>query len=350
MSERSGSRLLALDALRGVAALSVVLFHYTTRFDQLFAPPTRSAFAFPHGHYGVNLFFIISGFVIFMTLERTRRPADFVVSRFSRLFPTYWMAILLTFSITHALGLPGKLVGAGTALANAAMLHGLFGVAHVDGVYWTLEVELLFYFGMFALYLAGQLKTIHLAMALVLSIRWVYFAASQAFGIDLPWTIYRLLILEHLPWFALGIAIHSLTRAQPVEGHRQPLGLAGFALLTLAITDSPLKAGLAAALSAAVWLAVSGRARILQWSPLVWLGSISYSLYLIHENIGWCLLLRLDGRVTPEVAVGLTLAVALGLSHALTRIVEQPAMRWVRTRYRKWQVSTVGSGSAKGSP
>ena len=157
-------RLVEVDALRGVAALAVVLFHYTTRFTDLYQPGAQPAVSFPSGHYGVNLFFIISGFVIFMTLEKTARPLDFVVSRFSRLFPAYWAAIFLTFSICHLLGLPGKLVSTGTALANLAMLHGLFGVGHVDGVYWTLEVELLFYCGMLLLYRLKWLDRLHLVL------------------------------------------------------------------------------------------------------------------------------------------------------------------------------------------
>ncbi|MBL8484418.1 MAG: acyltransferase, partial [Rhodocyclaceae bacterium] len=138
-------RLVEVDALRGIAALAVVFFHYTTRFDQLYPGYEPPSLAMPLGHYGVNLFFIISGFVIFMTLDRTSRPMDFVMSRFSRLFPAYWTAIVLTFVVTHQLGLPGKLVGLDTLLVNVTMIQGLLGFGHVDGVYWTLEVELLFY-------------------------------------------------------------------------------------------------------------------------------------------------------------------------------------------------------------
>jgi len=89
-----GPRLAQLDALRGVAALLVVGFHYTTRFDQLYGHAGEPLLSLPWGHYGVNLFFMISGFVIFMTLERTQRATDFVVSRFSRLYPAYWGALL----------------------------------------------------------------------------------------------------------------------------------------------------------------------------------------------------------------------------------------------------------------
>lgn len=80
MNRQTGGRLQGLDALRGLAALAVVLFHYTARFDELFATTPQSSLSFPNGHYGVDLFFIISGFVIFMTLQRMRRPADFLVS------------------------------------------------------------------------------------------------------------------------------------------------------------------------------------------------------------------------------------------------------------------------------
>ena len=84
MSEsQSSERLESVDALRGIAAVAVVLFHFTTRYDQLFIHREPLGFSVPWGHLGVNLFFMISGFVIFMTLDKTRRPADFVVSRFS---------------------------------------------------------------------------------------------------------------------------------------------------------------------------------------------------------------------------------------------------------------------------
>ena len=86
-------RLLELDALRGIAAVGVMLFHYSVIYYKLFPSMTHPLFQFRYGRLSVHLFFIISGFVIFMTLEKTRRPTDFIVSRFSRLFSTYWFSI-----------------------------------------------------------------------------------------------------------------------------------------------------------------------------------------------------------------------------------------------------------------
>jgi peptidoglycan/LPS O-acetylase OafA/YrhL len=328
-------RLIEVDALRGLAALAVVLFHYTTRFTELFEPIPRPTISFPDGHYGVNLFFIISGFVIFMTLEKTSRPMDFVVSRFSRLFPAYWVAIILTFFITHLLGLPGKLVDSATAFGNLIMIHGFFRIAHVDGVYWTLEVEMLFYFGMFLLYRLGRLHLIHQVLLSLLALRLTYFVLEREFGIDLPWTISRLLILKYIPWFSLGISICLATNRHGSGEWRKPALTSACAIMTLLIVDSLFLAGLAIVLGTLVFLAANNRVALLRHPLLVWLGSIAYPLYLLHENIGWSLQLRLGALGVPiDATILIALATSLAMATALTRWVEQPALRWIRNSYR----------------
>src|SRR5689334_21950406 len=97
--KKNSERLLELDVLRGLAAFGVLCYHYTTHHTLLFSPTIKPLFNFPYGVYGVELFFMISGFVIFMTLENTKRPLDFIVSRFSRLYPCYWASVILTFSV-----------------------------------------------------------------------------------------------------------------------------------------------------------------------------------------------------------------------------------------------------------
>ena len=87
-----------LDGLRGVAALAVVFYHYTTRFSIKFNSDIISnVINFKYGHYGVQLFFVISGFVIFMSIEKVKSPFEFLYKRFVRLYPTFWMSLFLTF-------------------------------------------------------------------------------------------------------------------------------------------------------------------------------------------------------------------------------------------------------------
>lgn len=335
-AEQRGGRLVEIDALRGVAALAVVLFHYTTRFSDLYGAGPQASVSFPDGHYGVNLFFVISGFVIFMTLDKTSRAMDFVVSRFSRLFPAYWVAIALTFLLTHLLGLPGKMVGPGEALGNLIMIHSLFGIPHVDGVYWTLEVELLFYVGMLCLYCLRRLHQIHHWLLGLLALRLLDSLLEWKFGFGIPWTIQRLAILKYLPWFALGICIYLATSRHDTTSWRAPALTAGCAILTLALGNSLFHAALAIILASMVLLAATGRLAVLRYRPFVWLGTISYPLYLLHENIGWSIQLRLQALGLPiDATILVALTISLTLATTLAQQVEQPAMRWIRARYRE---------------
>ena len=330
-------RLGQIDALRGLAAMAVVLYHYSTRFGQLYPQAPQPSWALPGGHFGVNLFFIISGFVIFMTITRTRRPADFVVSRFSRLYPAYWAAVALTFAITLGLSLPGKTVNGAAALANLLMFHGLFGVPHVDGVYWTLEVELLFYAMALLLFTTRQLARVHLFLLALLALRLAYQASSVLLHVDLSWTISRLLILPFIPWFALGICIYQWSRPAGFgSADKLSTATAGGALLSLAAVDSLGIALLALVFGAAVLAAAQGRLRWLENRWFVWLGAISYPLYLLHENIGWAVMLQLTNRGwPPDLAVAVTLLAVLALSDGLHRAVERPAMGLIRKLYRQ---------------
>lgn len=137
------------------------------------------------------------------------------------------------------------------------MLHGIFRIPHVDGVDWTLEVELLFYCGMLSLFRLNALHRVSWVLIVLLSIRIVYWAAARFAGVDLPWTIYRLLILQCLPWFAIGISIFVLVSR--THGDRGPAFLtASLAVLTLLIADGAILAALAVAIGCVIWGAASG--------------------------------------------------------------------------------------------
>ena len=169
-------RILELDALRGLAALSVVLFHYTYQYFILtgYSEPIVSFFKF--GGVGVQLFFVISGFVIFLTLDKSKSVFDFFVSRFSRLYPPYWFAVIFTSLVILITQVLGKEVDLKTFLLNMTMLQYFFGVDDIDGVYWTLRVEITFYFWIaFSFFLFGK-KQIPLILFL-----WLFFSLLFSF-------------------------------------------------------------------------------------------------------------------------------------------------------------------------
>lgn len=337
-AESGDARVGEIDALRGIAAMAVMLFHYTTRFDQLYGFGVSPLFSVPWGHYGVNLFFLISGYVIYMTLGRTRRLADFVVSRFSRLYPAFWAAVAISFCTVLVLGLPGKEVSSGDALANMLMFHGLFRVPHVDSVYWTLEIELLFYTLILLLYRFRLLGRIRWFIVFLLLLRVAYDLSARWLNVDLPWIVGHILIIKYIPWFAIGIMVHRLIAVS--DSDWRDIAVIGLSLLSLAVCDSVELGLLTLAFSALLYLAASGRFSLLRWSLLVWLGDISYTLYLLHENIGWAILLRLKALgLDANLAIPLAIVISLGAAVLLTRYLEKPAMYWIRGKYRQATVA-----------
>lgn len=328
-------RFQEIDSLRGLAAISVVLFHYTTRYNEVFGHATPAPFSVPWGHYGVNLFFIVSGFVIFMTLNRTFRPFDFVVSRFTRLYPAYWVAVTTTFVIVGWLGLPGREVGLPTGIANLAMFHGLLNFKHVDGVYWTLEVELLFYAWALLAFGTRQLSRIHVAISALLVLRLTYFTFEQLLDVRLSYTIERLLILQYIPWFACGIMIYRLTAKDQFKSTPLDIAVLISSILIIGIVNSFGVGVLAAALSFTVWAAATGYLSFLKHPVLIWFGAISYTLYLLHENIGFAVM-RKTQAAGISVAASMLVAgvVSLVLATLISRYIEKPAMNWLRSQYK----------------
>jgi peptidoglycan/LPS O-acetylase OafA/YrhL len=327
------ARIADLDALRGLAALAVVLFHYTTRYDALYGHGSRPWLDLPWGHFGVQLFFGISGFVIFMTLDRTRSLADFAVSRASRLYPAYWTAMVATTAVMLVAGRNELLVSPAIFAANFTMLQSFAGLPSVDGVYWTLAVELAFYVAMAALWQLRLLGRIELILLGWISLKWVWTFAPALAGVEPSWLLGALLVQQHIPFFAIGIVAYRLRSG--TADPRWPAAVIAAALVTVAACDDFAHL-LVAALTAGVLLLVALRGlEQLTARLLVWLGSISYSLYLLHQYIGFALLARLEAAgVNANAAIALTLATALLLAAAATFWIERPVLRAVRGWYR----------------
>lgn len=110
---RSG-RIVELDSLRAIAALNLVLFHFTHVYSVKYGYSSPLGFDFPFGKYGVQLFFMLSGFVNAMTLLRKRKPGDFLAARIIRICPAYWSVIVVNLLILGVAHLDGSGLHTGT--------------------------------------------------------------------------------------------------------------------------------------------------------------------------------------------------------------------------------------------
>jgi peptidoglycan/LPS O-acetylase OafA/YrhL len=140
MNAAENSRIGELDALRGLAALLIVISHICLgRYDNAFIDVAPSA---------LYLFFMISGVVITQSMEQSQSRMEFLRRRFRRIMPTYVLAVLFTAALLVAHHL---IVGWETtdvvwrALGNLTLFEHYFRIRYMDGTYWTLTVEVVFY-------------------------------------------------------------------------------------------------------------------------------------------------------------------------------------------------------------
>jgi peptidoglycan/LPS O-acetylase OafA/YrhL len=332
----SSRRLTGLDALRGLAALAVVVYHYTHHFDVEFGTQRDLLFRFTKGHLGVQLFFVISGFVILMTLERSRSILDFTVARFSRLYPAFWCAALMSWAVIRWADIPYMRISTVDAAMNVTMIPGVLGFHRIDGVYWTLEVELMFYLLMgaiFALRLRRRLLPI-LAAIITLKISdaiYGWFPASHPSR--------SLLVLDHLHLFTPGIVIY-LARDGWRASHLAMLALSYLATASdqhrqFGPDAVPLHTAAVMAIGAVCWAATRWNWRPLEWRPAQFLGAISYTLYLVHANLGYVILHKAHhAGWNPNLTVAIATLASLCAAAAVTWGVEKPAMAWIRSRWK----------------
>lgn len=344
IKKTSGSRLLELDSLRGIAAFSVVLFHYTSHYHSLYGHEASFHPRFPAGKYGVYLFFMISGFVILMTLEKRRGWKDFVVSRISRLYPAYWAAMIVTFAVVTMFGLPDWPVGPHAFLINLTMAQQWLKTPHVDGVYWTLSLELSFYAIMLALSLAGLLARLK-TVALIWMAAQIAAFAVMASGRHVPTLVQVSFLLLYAHLFLAGMMFYrwKTTGFTPALGMTLALTLAMHVLIGEAGSMVPTL------LSYAVFLLFTwDRLAFLRVRPMLFLGTISYSLYLLHANIGYVIISRGYALgISPYVSVAVSMAVALLLATALTKWVEKPVLAALR---KHWQDGRNPGAAAAADP
>jgi peptidoglycan/LPS O-acetylase OafA/YrhL len=322
-------RISELDALRGIAAIAVAVFHCTDHYGHEIGHTIPPAFGFPAGNYGVELFFLISGFVIFMTLERTRRPMDFVISRISRLYPAYWAAIAVTASIVYSIGLPQQTLGLGDLLLNFTMVEQILGGEYLDGSYWTLQLELFFYVQMLFWFCCRQLHRIRWIVGAWLLLSLVSGIWQTATGGPISYVACEILVLRYIPFFAIGILFY-LIKTRPSQARRD-YGLILACLTVIAITLPPVYTAVAAFCVVVFWLLISGHLQWLQLRPLAFLGTISYSLYLLHQAIGFAIIWRLERAGLSGTSASLAAIVTTAmLAVLLTFLVERPAMTAIR--------------------
>jgi peptidoglycan/LPS O-acetylase OafA/YrhL len=325
-------RLAELDALRGLAALSVLFYHYTSVYPRLVANRPLDFVPQIHlGYFGVEVFFMISGFVIFYSVSRAPSLLDFAVARASRLYPPYWAAVFLA-ALIHILNHGPDSTLPLRAVLNTTMIQTFLGARNLDEVYWTLSYELSFYVLISIATLFSRRANLRIEWLLL---AWLLGATLvRGAGIGIPYRLSVLSLLHYGQFFVTGMALFLIQ----TQGQRRPaawlvlawsLALSGFG----ADAHTPaagFRYYFEAVFACTLLFAgvVLARPQICRAPALLFLGRISYSLYLVHAELGYFLLRRFEQLgLSDPAAVVMTTALAIAAGYALNRLVEVPGQR-----------------------
>ncbi|WP_210485718.1 acyltransferase family protein [Microvirga antarctica] len=314
MSKSPAGRVSYLDGLRGVAILMVLLFHAFARWPELvpFGDAFKDVALFRVGYIGVNLFFIISGFVILMTLEKCASFRIFITRRWMRLFPAMLICSAIIFITAplfpeRPLGLPvlrDLLPGLSFVepMIWERVLGGHQGV--LEGAFWSLYVEMKFYvvFGLlyFALGRSAAIAAIAGLFVLTLLLAFIGTLMPSALGLVGPaGKVLLLLGSEYYGWFAAGALFYLYTVEKRSFWLWTGMAIALIAAAAMAGPSAKIAAVLVTMLFAAPLVSRAAQT-ILSQRALLFLGFVSYPLYLLHENLMIAGMVKL-GRVVPAL-------------------------------------------------
>jgi len=330
---RAQDRVPALDLLRLIAALAVVVFHYAYRgaaadgFTKVSLPALEPIAKY--GWFGVELFFVISGFVIaWSALGRT--AVEFGIARAARLWPAFVTCTTLTFAATYFFGAPVFGTSLAQWAANLTMLAPAFGQPFMDGSYWSIVFEIIFY-GWMALFIAlGWFP--RRVDEIVLG--WLSIALANEALLHSK-ILHHLFVTGYAGFFSAGILLAEIARGR--RGWQAPFLIA----VSAAVASSEALVGgrwtadhystfidprvmIALTLLTIALVAAASRVRRipLPGTLVIALGGLTYPLYLLHQHVGFIAFNRLGGHVPAGILVPATIIVMIGAALGISRYVE----------------------------
>lgn len=324
------SRVEIIDALRGVAALSVCWYHFTNGYGLLQEGWLKASGSY--GWLGIECFFVISGFVIPLSMYRARFILRydwliFLGKRILRLDPPYFVAIIIAVGLWY----PSSIVPGFTEeapnftfiqlAAHIGYLNAFLGYDWVNPVFWTLAIEFQYYILIAVLY--GSI-TAHNQWLRIIS---VLMLSGSSF---MP--LKEAYVFHFIAVFVLGIV--TFQHYVGLTNRRM------YCLLLLCISAiswislGPSVTGVALATSLIITFV-----RIDVPAPLIFLGTISYSLYLFHGPLGgifFDLFRRFAHTLTTQLIVLLSaLVISIMAAYAMYQLIERPSQSWsARLKYK----------------
>ena len=341
-------RLYQIDLLRILSAFFVLMYHYTFRGfmskEYLFVEyPLLSKF-FKDGYLGVNLFFMISGFVILMSVQN-KTISGFVKSRFLRLYPAYWICLLISFFSILQFGDPYLTVSFFDLISNFTMFNGFFKLPYIDGAYWSLLVEMKFYILiLFFIFLKDKYNfkvdyfiTLYILLSLISMISDVqshklhtiinYFLTFKYSSFFISGMIFYMIykvgtkykyVIQLLICYLMSI-FWSLKEASKIEN-----------VYNITFSESTTIIYISA-FYFVMFLISTGKLEVLNRKVFLKFGVMTYPLYLLHQNIGYIILNKFSDYINKYLLLVLLLVFVFALANFISNKLEPKFYKLLRS-------------------
>lgn len=306
----NSKRIKYMDGLRGVAILSVVFFHAFSRWgeEETFDQSALLKDFFEYGWLGVQLFFAVSGYVIYMSILNSNNALMFSLSRYLRLAPAMLIASALIYLTAQYI--PERPWGVlnivdllpSLTFIDPIILELVLGmkIKSLDTVFWSLYVEVKFYITVAILFFVFKDRKLY-GLSMLYAIWWILEILTNLFNVTNPVVdnalyVIKLADIEYYGWFLLGIFAYQYQAENNTRNLIVLFTMAFIAILSL--WDFNFKPMLATTITACLFLIPifsSYIRRILSTKLILFFGYISYPLYLIHQNLVTGLAIKLHG-------------------------------------------------------
>jgi peptidoglycan/LPS O-acetylase OafA/YrhL len=243
----------------------------------------------------------------------------------------------------------------GQWMANATIVPGLWGYDCIEPVTWTLQVELLFYMILLTWFSLGAFRrplvltwtmlAVIICVCLPMKYSWI---ASGSLAFATASALESVLILPTLPLFLIGLLLNERRCGR---GSWLAIGSAivGCGAVFHLVDQRGFNPAATALFTVLLGLSAYGRLPVLRFKPIVFVAGISYSLYLLHNNLGSTLIFHLDPLVGPWPALLLSTGLVVGIATLSTYWFERPLSAWLRKKWTRYRSGQIAAGGPPGS-
>ena len=331
MKPSENTRIYEYDYIRALSALLIVLYHWTTRYEQSVGHLGSWTFFVPFGSRAVATFFILTGF--FSVQTGSQNGLQFLAKRGARLYPAYWSCIPITSAFMFLL-MPERLLSLKEILLNFTMVETLLGFPAVDGAYWSLTYELVFYFWVAVIFTRQSTKTQLFTCYLWMLFALIATALTNAGITHIVLSAFRIaFITPRVQQFLLGAGI---ALSQKLDQKQSVVPLFALCLLNDYLTANIWSALWCFVATLLIFLIASGilhfslRPTSILHRSVCYFSSISYPVYLLHQFIGFSIIrcLELRGFRSP-LLLFIPFLIILFLSSFVHKFIEIPAYRFL---------------------